>query len=67
MTIAFGQIFWFVAIKSHGITGGEDGLLKIARLPADLGLVSFDLSSNTALYYFVLARLHARGRSACGG
>src|SRR5687768_11378480 len=54
MTIAFGQIFWVVAIKSHGITGGEDGLLKIARLPADFGLVSFDLSSNTALYYFAL-------------
>src|SRR5687768_13547150 len=52
LTIAFGQIFWFVAIKSHGITGGEDGLLKIRRLPADLGLVSFDLASNTALYYF---------------
>src|SRR3954465_4033832 len=31
MTIAFGQVFWFVAIKAHGITGGEDGLLKIAR------------------------------------
>jgi branched-chain amino acid transport system permease protein len=54
MTIAFGQIFWFVAVKSHGITGGEDGLLKIARLPADLGLVSFALADNTALYWFVL-------------
>ena len=52
MTIAFGQIFWFVAVKSHGITGGEDGLLKIARPPADLGLAAFDLTSNTALYYF---------------
>ena len=55
MTIAFGQIFWFIAVKSHGITGGEDGLLKIARLPADFGLFSFDLASNTALYYFALA------------
>jgi branched-chain amino acid transport system permease protein len=55
MTIAFGQIAWFVAIKSHGITGGEDGLLKIARLPADFGLFSFDLSGNVAIYYFVLA------------
>ena len=36
MTIAFGQIFWTLAIKSHKVTGGEDGLLKIARLPADL-------------------------------
>jgi len=55
MTIAFGQIFWFVAIKAHGITGGEDGLLRIARLPADFGLVSFDLRDNAALYWFVLA------------
>ena len=54
MTIAFGQIFWVVAIKSHSITGGEDGLLKIARLPADFGLMSFVLTDNTALYWFVL-------------
>ena len=54
MTIAFGQIFWTLAIKSHGITGGEDGLLKIKRLPADLGFVSFDLADNVAFYYFVL-------------
>src|SRR5712671_692354 len=54
MTIAFGQIFWTVAIKSHSITGGEDGLLKIVRLPAEFGVVSFDLTDNVALYYFVL-------------
>jgi branched-chain amino acid transport system permease protein len=55
MTIAFGQIFWTIAIKAHSITGGEDGLLKIERLPADFGLVSFDLKSNISFYYFVLA------------
>src|SRR5688572_4304079 len=54
MTIAFGQIFWTLAIKSHRITGGEDGLLKIARLPADFGIASFDLTDNVAFYYFVL-------------
>ena len=54
MTIAFGQIFWTLAIKSHKVTGGEDGLLKIARLPADLGFASFDLAGNVAFYYFVL-------------
>jgi branched-chain amino acid transport system permease protein len=54
MTIAFGQIFWTLAIKSHRITGGEDGLLKIKRLPADLGFASFDLSDNVTFYYFVL-------------
>ena len=55
MTIAFGQIFWTVAIKSYAITGGEDGLLKIARAPADLGFIAFDLGDNFALYWFVLA------------
>jgi branched-chain amino acid transport system permease protein len=54
MTIAFGQIFWTLAIKSHKVTGGEDGLLKIARLPANLGVASFDLADNVAFYYFVL-------------
>jgi len=54
MTIAFGQIFWFVAVKVHSLTGGEDGLLKIERLPATLGVTSFDLKTNVALYYFVL-------------
>ncbi len=60
MTIAFGQIFWFVAIKAHSITGGEDGLLKIERLPASLGVAAFDLKGNVALYYFVLVIFMAR-------
>ncbi|WP_441243379.1 branched-chain amino acid ABC transporter permease [Tardiphaga sp. 768_D3_N2_1] len=55
MTIAFGQVFWFIAIKAHRITGGEDGLLKIERLPASLGITTFNLGGNIALYYFVLA------------
>jgi len=54
MTIAFGQIFWTIAIKAYGITGGEDGLLKIPRPPANFGVASFDLSDNRSLYYFVL-------------
>jgi branched-chain amino acid transport system permease protein len=55
MTIAFGQVFWFISIKWHSVTGGEDGLLKIERLPVDLGIAQFDLGSNYALYYFVFA------------
>ena len=37
LTIAFGQVFWFVAVKWHSVTGGEDGLLNLSRLPADFG------------------------------
>jgi branched-chain amino acid transport system permease protein len=55
LTIAFGQVFWFVSIKWHSLTGGEDGLLKIQRLPADFGLFRIPLQSNEALFYFGLA------------
>ncbi|MDX2203626.1 MAG: branched-chain amino acid ABC transporter permease [Hyphomicrobiaceae bacterium] len=55
MTIAFGQVFWFIAIKAHGITGGEDGLLKIERLPVELGLASISVADNVMLYYVALA------------
>src|SRR6187549_1472601 len=49
LTIAFGQVFWFVAVKWHSVTGGEDGLLNIKR-PA---LVA----SNEALHLFALGAL----------
>jgi branched-chain amino acid transport system permease protein len=52
LTIAFGQIFWFVAIKWHSVTRGEDGLLNIRRPDADFGLVAWSLQSNQALYAF---------------
>jgi len=55
LTIAFGQVFWFVSIKWHSVTGGEDGLLNIKRLPADFGFFSIKLVSNEALFYFSLA------------
>jgi branched-chain amino acid transport system permease protein len=57
LTIAFGQIFWFVAIKWHTVTGGEDGLLGIKRLPLSLLGWELDLKSNQAFFYFVLALL----------
>jgi branched-chain amino acid transport system permease protein len=49
LTIAFGQVFWFVSVKWHALTGGEDGLLNIHR-PA---LVA----SNQALHFFTLGAL----------
>jgi len=57
LTIAWGQVFWFTAIKTHGITGGEDGLLDIPRPSLSLGPVSIDLNDNFAFYYFVVAVL----------
>jgi len=52
MTIAFGQVFWFIAIKWHAVTGGEDGLLNILRSDVSFGVFSVSLQPNVALYYF---------------
>jgi branched-chain amino acid transport system permease protein len=55
LTIAFGQVAWFVSMKWHSVTGGEDGLLNIKRPVLDLGVAAFDLKSNDALFFFCLA------------
>jgi branched-chain amino acid transport system permease protein len=55
LTIAFGQVFWFCAMKLHGITGGEDGLLGIPRPDLVLGPWRVDLNDNTNFYWFVAA------------
>lgn len=55
LTIAFGQVFWFISIKWHSVTGGEDGLLNIKRHAVNLGFAEFSLESNVALYYFTFA------------
>jgi branched-chain amino acid transport system permease protein len=54
MTIACGQVFWFTAMKWRSVTGGEDGLLNVARPTIDLGLFSISLRGNTPLYYLAV-------------
>jgi len=53
ITIAFGQLFYFVAVRWNNVTGGEDGLTGFAREPIHLSGLSLDLE-NTQLYYLVL-------------
>ncbi|MES1206343.1 MAG: branched-chain amino acid ABC transporter permease [Pseudomonadota bacterium] len=55
MTIACGQVFWFVAMKWHSVTGGEDGLLNIHRPSIGVGSFAISLKDNVALYYLVVA------------
>lgn len=55
MSIAVGQIFFFIASKWTDVTGGEDGLLNIQRLPAEFGITSFSTQSNIELYYLCFA------------
>lgn len=55
-TIAFGQVFYFIAFRWNSLTGGDDGLSGWHRIPIDLGFRTLDIaSSETTFYYFALA------------
>ena len=55
VTIAFGQIFYFIAFRWNNVTGGDDGLSNWHRMPIDLGFIKIDiLDSPVTFYYFVL-------------
>jgi branched-chain amino acid transport system permease protein len=56
VTIAFGQVFFFIAFRWNEFTGGDDGLTGWKRQAIDLGFTKLDiLGSDTLFYYFVLA------------
>lgn len=56
VTIAFGQVFYFIAIRWNSVTGGDDGLSGWQRLPIDLGFTRINIAGNdTVFYYLVLA------------
>ena len=56
VTIAFGQVFYFIAFRWSSVTGGDDGLTGWTRLPLDLGLVTVDIQNNPiAFLYLALA------------
>ena len=55
-TIAFGQVFYFIAFQWFSLTGGDDGVSAWHRVPIDFGFASLDiLNNNKAFYYLVVA------------
>ena len=56
VTIAFGQVFFFISFRWNAVTGGDDGLTGWHRLPINLGFTRVDILGNDkAFYYMVLA------------
>ena len=54
LTIAFSQLSYFVAFRWDSVTGGEDGLTGIDRMPLQIpGLFSVDLVDPLKFYFFV--------------
>ena len=55
-TIAFGQVFYFIAFQWRDVTGGDDGLSAWHRMPLNFGFTQIDiLNNNKAFYSVVLA------------
>lgn len=55
VTIAFGQVFYYIAFQWSSVTGGDDGLRGFSRQPLHIGVATLDILSNAdAFYYFVL-------------
>jgi branched-chain amino acid transport system permease protein len=56
VTIAFGQVFFFIAFRWNAVTGGDDGLTGWKRQAIGLGQAVIDIQANDKLfYYFTLA------------
>ncbi|HYA65868.1 MAG TPA: branched-chain amino acid ABC transporter permease [Burkholderiaceae bacterium] len=56
VTIAFGQVFYFIAFRWNAVTGGDDGLTGWQRQPLDFGFATLNIQTHdTAFYYFALA------------
>ncbi|HMD32272.1 MAG TPA: branched-chain amino acid ABC transporter permease [Candidatus Acidoferrales bacterium] len=53
ITIAIGQLFYFVVVRWNNVTGGEDGLAGFERQPIHLGGYTLPLDQ-TRFYYLVL-------------
>ncbi len=54
-TIAFGQLWYYLAYSWNDFTGGFDGLRDFHREPIGFGPLTLDISEDTRFYYFLLA------------
>jgi branched-chain amino acid transport system permease protein len=52
-TIAFGQVFYFIAYRWNAVTGGDDGLSGWRRIPIDLGVTKVDILGNDLAFYYM--------------
>src|SRR5664279_4060965 len=53
VTIAFGQVFFFIAFRWNAVTGGDDGLTGWKRQPIDLGFANIDILANDKAFYYL--------------
>lgn len=54
VTIAFGQVFYFITFRWNNVTGGDDGLTDWHRMPLDFGFAKLDILHNAEAFYYVI-------------
>ena len=54
VTIAFGQVFYFITFRWNNVTGGDDGLTDWHRMPLDFGVIKLDILHNADAFYYVI-------------
>jgi branched-chain amino acid transport system permease protein len=59
VTIAFGQMFYFIAFRWSSVTGGDDGLTGWQRQPINLGFTTLDIQNSGVTYYYVVLLIFA--------
>jgi branched-chain amino acid transport system permease protein len=59
VTIAFGQVFYFIAFRWNTVTGGDDGLTGWHREPLNLGFTQIDILGNDKAFYYLVLLLFA--------
>jgi branched-chain amino acid transport system permease protein len=64
VTIAFGQVFYFIAFRWNSVTGGDDGINGWQRQPLNFGFTTFDIAGNDKAFYYLVLLLFAAAVAA---
>jgi branched-chain amino acid transport system permease protein len=59
VTIAFGQVFYFITFRWNSVTGGDDGITGWHREPLHLGFTTIDILGNDKAFYYLVLLLFA--------
>ena len=59
LTLAFGMMVFALVWNARGVTGGDDGLIGIARAPLALGPIELSIARESRYYFLVLAAFAA--------
>ena len=66
VTIAFGQVFYFIVFRWNTVTGGDDGLGGFERQPIQFAGLTIDIAHDQRLFYYFVLFLFALAAAAMG-